>query len=70
MKSSKQEMELFLPLLTLDQKASFTKCFLFDPMGSKSIFKVGNEIIYLNNWVYLVILSEVLYYTFEFFSII
>ena len=35
MESSKQEMELFLPLPGLGSKYFFYKCFSFDPGGSK-----------------------------------
>ena len=34
-----------------DQKTSFTKCFWFDPRGSKLIFKTGNGIIQTGNGI-------------------
>ena len=34
-----------------DQKISFTKCFSYDPRGSKSIFKTGNGIIQTGNGI-------------------
>ena len=34
-----------------DQKSSFTKCFSFDPMGSKIVFKTGNGIIQTVNGI-------------------
>ena len=34
-----------------DQKTPFTKCFTFDPRGSKLIFKTGNGIIQTGNGI-------------------
>ena len=34
-----------------DQKTPFTKCFTFDPKGSKLIFKTGNGIIQTGNGI-------------------
>ena len=41
-----------------DQKTPFTKCFTFDPKGSKLIFKTGNGIIQTGNgFIYVMLIN-------------
>ena len=51
MELSKQELEIYLYPPCLLSKTPFTKCFKFDPRGSKLIFKTGNGIIQTGNGI-------------------